>query len=212
MNKGSNAAAADLTTDVARVRLSRDDILDVASKQFALTGYRGTNLGQVSDALGVTRQAIYYYFPKKHDLLIALFVRFFDLLDGAADEATANSQPGREQFDSMLRAHIRIVASDPSLSSVFGEGRGNLPAAASELIQRRRKNYNDRFIAAYQQGVADGDLSADVPAIVAVDLVVGAANWVHRWYRSSGRISPEKLGVIAQQFLADGYGRASALE
>ena len=117
------AADPNGTNDATRLRLNRDDILDIASREFALTGYRGTNLGQVSDALGVTRQAIYYYFPKKHDLLIALFVRFFDLLDAAADEAAAISSNGRERFDAMLRAHIRIVASDPSISSVFGEGR-----------------------------------------------------------------------------------------
>ena len=200
-------AISDSADEQARGRLTRDDILDVASQQFARTGYRGTNLGQVSNALGVTRQAIYYYFPQKQDLLIALFMRFFDLLDEAANEAAGSTKPGRERFDAMLRAHIRIVASDPELSSVFGEGRGNLPPDATELIQARRKSYNDRFVAAYKAGVESGELNGDIPATIAVDLLVGAANWIHRWYRSGGRMSPEQLGGQAQRFLSDGYGR-----
>lgn len=202
-NKTAESAGAD---ESSRGRLTRDDILDVASREFARTGYRGTNLGQVSNALGVTRQAIYYYFPQKQDLLIALFIRFFDLLDAAANEVAAASKPGREQFDGMLRAHIRIVAADPALSSVFGEGRGNLPAEAAELIQFRRKSYNDRFVTAYKAGVASGELNPNLPATIAVDLLVGAANWIHRWYRSGGRISPEQLGAQAQAFLFNGYG------
>jgi AcrR family transcriptional regulator len=154
----------------------------------------------------VTRQAIYYYFPQKQDLLIALFIRFFDLLDAAANEAAESAAPGREQFDAMLSAHIRIVASDPELSSVFGEGRGNLPPEAADLIQARRKAYNDRFTSAYKAGVAAGELNPDLPATIAVDLLVGAANWIHRWYRSGGRISPEQLGRQAQAFLFNGYG------
>ena len=63
-------------------------------------------------------------------------------------------------------------------------------------------------MAAYKAGIAAGELSDDIPAMIAVDLLVGAANWVHRWFNPNGRVSPEQLGVLAQQFLADGYGRS----
>ncbi|MCW3003144.1 MAG: regulatory protein TetR, partial [Conexibacter sp.] len=51
------------------------DILDAAAVLFADLGYRATNLEHVARRLGVTRQALYYYFPKKHDILLALFDR-----------------------------------------------------------------------------------------------------------------------------------------
>ena len=197
----------DGSVDGTRIRLKRDEILDIASTEFARTGYRGTNLGQVSDALGVTRQAIYYYFPKKHDLLIALFERFFDLLEAGADAADDAEPPGRARFDAMLRSHLRIVATDPTLSSIFGEGRGNLPPAASDHIQARRKAYNARIVGAYQAGIDAGELDPEVPATVAVDLLIGAANWVHRWFNPKGRMSPDDLAERGQRFLAGGYAK-----
>ena len=160
----------------------------------------------MSNALGVT--------PAGNLLLLsaearspdyALFIRFFDLLDAAAEEAVASSGPGRERFDAMLTAHIRIVASDPTLSSVFGEGRGNLPPEAADVIQARRraKRPHRRRLSRRSQ---EGELNSDMPATIAVDLLVGAANWIHRWYRLGGPISPDQLGVRAQEFLRNGYG------
>jgi AcrR family transcriptional regulator len=193
--------------------LTRDDILDIASQQFALHGYRGTNLGQVSDVLGVTRQAIYYYFPKKHDVLTALFIRFFDRLDAAVDAAVAvatgaKGSPGH-RFTAMLEAHVRVVASDPALSSLFTEGRGSLPPGPAELVSQRRKAYNARFVSAYRQGVKSGELNGDVPATIATNLLLGAANWVFRWYDPEGRLSPEALARMVCRFQAAGFAAAA---
>jgi AcrR family transcriptional regulator len=190
-----------------RERISRDDILDIARRQFAQNGYRGTNLGQVSDELGVTRQAIYYYFPKKHDVLAGLFERFFAVLESAVETAAASEGEPGARFGAMLRAHVETVASDPELSSVFlSEGHGNLPPAPAAAVQSRRKAYNDKFVQAYTQGVAAGQLAGDVRPRVAVGLLLGAANWVFRWYDPKGRMTPTEFATMAERFLATGFG------
>lgn len=206
MEQGSrrtNARAA--TTLSGRERLSRDDILDVAAHEFAARGYRGTNLGDVADALGVTRQALYYWFAKKHDMLHALFLRFFERLDEAATQAEAEMQDPAERFGAMLRAHIAIVATEPSLSSLFTQERVNLPPIAAADVQQRRRAYNARFVEAYQDGIAAGEHRSDVAASLAVSILLGAANWVYRWYHPGGAIMPHDLGVVVQGFLATGY-------
>lgn len=197
-----NSAASHSGT---RERLSRDDILDVAIKEFAMHGYRGTNLGQVSEALGVTRQAIYYYFPKKHDVLTALFMRFFDRLEATVDAALNSSQSPGERFGAMLAAHLQVVAADPALSSLFTEGRGSLPPGPAEQVAERRHLYNERFVTAYRAGVKSGELNGDISPSIAANLLIGAANWVFRWYDPSGRMTPLQLAAAAQKFLAAGY-------
>jgi AcrR family transcriptional regulator len=189
-----------------RERISRDDILDIARLRFAATGYRGTNLGEVSAALGVTRQAIYYYFPKKHDVLVGLYERFFDSLEAAVDEAATTEESPGGCFSAMLRAHIATVAGDPDLSAVFlAESPGNLPPEETAALQARRKAYNDRFVTQYTKGMKAGELASDVSPRIAVDLLIGAANWVFRWYDPNGRMSPRKLAELAERFLARGF-------
>lgn len=64
-------------------------IVDAARDLFVRVGYDGTSVGDVADALGVTKSAITYYFPAKEDLLVAVadphLVNLEQLLDRYAD-------------------------------------------------------------------------------------------------------------------------------
>jgi AcrR family transcriptional regulator len=61
----------------ARQRPTRNDaqrqaILVAASLLFVEKGFGGTNINDIADAVGMTRTALYYYFPSKESMLEAL--------------------------------------------------------------------------------------------------------------------------------------------
>jgi AcrR family transcriptional regulator len=60
-------------------------ILDTATRLFAEHGYDATSLRQIADAVGTTKAALYYHFPAKEDLLLALTR---PVLDGLGDLVT----------------------------------------------------------------------------------------------------------------------------
>jgi AcrR family transcriptional regulator len=51
---------------------TRHRILEVASELFIEQGYDATSLREIADRLGFTKAALYYHFPSKEDLLVAL--------------------------------------------------------------------------------------------------------------------------------------------
>ena len=53
----------------ARRDFTRDEILAMAERLFTEQGVRATSIGQVAEAVGMTRANLYYYFPSKDDLL-----------------------------------------------------------------------------------------------------------------------------------------------
>jgi AcrR family transcriptional regulator len=63
-------------------RLERPDtrqrILDVALDLFTEHGYDGTSLREIAEKLGITKAALYYYFPSKEDIFLALHMRLHD--------------------------------------------------------------------------------------------------------------------------------------
>lgn len=61
MKKESTAAKAPPTRNDAQ----RQTILDAASLLFIEKGFGGTNFNDIAEAVGVTRTALYYYFPSK---------------------------------------------------------------------------------------------------------------------------------------------------
>ena len=188
----------------ANRRVFRDEILTAATEVFAARGYRATNLGDVAKRLGVTRQALYYHFPSKDDILFAVFLQFFDALDAAIEDAVAGGEEPVDRLRAMLRAHVKVVAEQSLYSSVFVQEHRTLPEAFEKLVMERRRAYHRRFVSAYEDAARAGHLRSDIDAGIAVSLMFGAANWTYRWFRPGGRLSATDVARVADDLLMNG--------
>lgn len=86
---------------------TREQILDVALELFVERGYDNTSLREIAERMGFSKAALYYHFPSKDDILMALHLRVhalgregFDQLD--ADTVAPDQWAG--VFDAMLGA------------------------------------------------------------------------------------------------------------
>jgi TetR/AcrR family transcriptional repressor of nem operon len=60
---------------------TRDKLLEAARTLFWEQGYAGTGVAQILDAAGARSGSLYYFFPTKEDLLLAVLERYTDLLE-----------------------------------------------------------------------------------------------------------------------------------
>jgi AcrR family transcriptional regulator len=88
---------------------TRERILDVALDLFIEKGYDKTSLREIAEGLGFTKAALYYHFPSKQEILMALHYRFHTLLtDSIASLKELDSDPAAwsaifdRQIDDML--------------------------------------------------------------------------------------------------------------
>lgn len=188
----------------ANRRVYRDEILTAATEVFAARGYRATNLGDVAKRLGVTRQALYYHFASKDDILFAVFLKFFDALDAAIQDAVEDVEEPAERLRAMLRAHVKVVAEQSVYSSVFVQEHRTLPEAFEKLVMERRRAYHLHFVSAYEDAARAGYLRRDIDPGIAVSLMFGAANWTYRWFRPSGKLSAIDVARLADDLLMNG--------
>jgi AcrR family transcriptional regulator len=180
----------------------REKILAVATEEFGVRGYKGTNLRHVATRLGMTRQALYHYFPHKHDILVALFGQYFDELEANVVRASAGVAPA-DQFRSMMRSHIALMAARPGISRVFEREDGEVPARAALVVRKRRRALHAVFVEAYEAGAKAGTLRpADAKLVVSI--MLGVPGWLHRWYKMGGRLKPAELAAEAEELLFDG--------
>ena len=70
-----------------RRSLTEADILERAAALFAAHGYAATSLGEVADALGMSRPSLYHYFSSKEEIL----GRIIDDLTKAGRQALADA-------------------------------------------------------------------------------------------------------------------------
>jgi AcrR family transcriptional regulator len=157
----------------------REEILTAAASLFAAEGYRQTSTKKVAEAVGLRQGSLFYYFPKKEDILKELLDR---TVDGSI-EFLARLQAHPAEPDVMLYAWIhrdlRTLTSPPG-----GLGRlAFLPEARTTRFAKfwdkhaRLLEAYDRFIEA---GMADRTFkAADVATTsrILCGLVEGAATW-----------------------------------
>lgn len=89
---------------------ARQRILDVARDQFGARGYAQTPLRAVSDALGVTKAALYHHFKAKDDLLSAIVHPVLDRVDELIDGAGPSLAP--QQRPAFLAAYVDLLVAN----------------------------------------------------------------------------------------------------
>jgi AcrR family transcriptional regulator len=115
----STLPADPVTADDTRAR-----VLEVALELFAEQGFAATSTRELSERLGFTKAALYYYFRTKDDLLTALVQPVLD--DLTALVARSVLQPSPAARRDLLAAYIdisthhldllRVLTQDPSIA------------------------------------------------------------------------------------------------
>lgn len=102
----------------------RAEILDVAEKVFAHTGFADTDVQVIADRVGVGKGTVYRYFPTKKDLFLAAVDRgLADLtteMDAILADATIDSI---DMIRRAFRAYLSFFAQRPELTELFFQER-----------------------------------------------------------------------------------------
>lgn len=113
-------------------RPARERVVEVARRLFRARGYERTALRSVSEALGVTKAAVYYHFRAKEDLLAAIVGPTLDRIDLLLEPFGARlaSAEERRRF---LAGYIEELSGDPAASALLLRD----PAVADHPLGRR---------------------------------------------------------------------------
>ncbi len=144
---------------------------------FGSRGYEATSLDALAAELGVTKQAVLYWFPSKEALLDAAIERGAAELAAALDEVLAGAEPGLARLDAVMRAIFRFVVRRPSLLGLLREVNRLGPDLAASLA-RRLQPLVDRAVAFVEREMDAGTIRRSDPRLLLVFMyatVVGVA-------------------------------------
>src|SRR5919205_277030 len=86
-----------------------------------------------------------------------------------------------EKIRLALRAHLRVVADQLDVATVFVQEWKYLEGARREEIVAERRRYEERIRALFREGRELGELRSDLDDATAALLVLSAANWAYTW-------------------------------
>ena len=185
--------------------LQRDQILEEAARLFQERGYERTRMQDIASTFGVTHAALYYYFPRKSDILAELNLSALDTLVAGAKAAEEASSSASEKFQRQLEAHIRFVVGNVPLAACFFLYDKAIEPADLKKIRVLRRRYTEMLTASFAAAQSAGEFDNGVDAITAVNTLLGAANWMYRWLVVDDGDDPDALTTQIGRMLARGF-------
>src|SRR5213083_840941 len=153
----------------------REELTRQAARLFAQKGYHGTSIGEIADALGVQKGSLYSHIASKQDLLYETMRDGAAAFHGALD-AIPEQLPATDKIRSALRAHLRVVAEQLDVATVFVQEWRYLQGSRREEFLTERRRYEQRIGELFREGRELGELRADLDESAAVLLFLSAAN------------------------------------
>jgi AcrR family transcriptional regulator len=159
---------------------TRERILDTALVHFGGRGYQATSLDALAADLGVTKQAILYWFGSKEGLLDAVVQRGAEDLGAALEAAIASAPSGLRRLDAVIITVFRFAVRRPALLGLMREVNRLGPDVAKSLATQMRPLI-DRAMVAVQAEMDRGTVRSGDPRFVLLfvyTMLVGVATEV----------------------------------
>ncbi len=173
---------------------TRSRILDAALDAFSSKGYHDTRIDEIAEQSGTSKGSIYFHFPNKERLFLALVDQFANLLERRVNEAIQHEHEGIQR--------VRVALE--SVLATFGKYRR--PAklllvqavGLGSVFEKKRLEINDRFadlIRKYlDEAVAVGDIPPADTEIIAHAWMGAIYGVVIRWVYTG---EPEPARILS---------------
>ena len=163
----------------------RSELTREAARLFAEKGFHGTSVGDLAAAMGVQKGSLYHHIASKQELLYETMREGATAFHGALD-AIPEGLPAMEKIRLALRAHLRIVADQLDVATVFVREWRYLEGERLDEIVGERRRYEERIRDLFREGRELSELRADLDETAAALLFLSAANWAYTWLKPGG--------------------------
>ncbi|AZY50525.1 TetR/AcrR family transcriptional regulator [Bordetella avium] len=174
----------------------RERILDAAAALFARSGYENSSISDLACAIGVSKAAIYHYYPTKQDIYDAIILDVLSGLLSAVTQACDPERGARARLRAFMVAHADYFEThhDQFVTMLVGYSGMASPERADAAALRDR--YEGLLRAILAQGISEAvfrerDIAATGRAVLSL------LNWMVRWYKPG---QGQKAGVVAEDY------------
>jgi len=175
-----------------RRELLQESILEAASTLFIQRGFQGTGMGDIAQALGVTRTAIYYYFRNKEAILKELTTEVTEMAGKLAADTLQQQSDPIEAMRELVSRHARLILSHPLQFRVVERNEEHLSPVLRKKAEASRRLVLNRFVTAIETGVRAGQFREVEPKVAAF-AILGMCNWGAWWFNPQGAIPLDQV-------------------
>ena len=181
-----------------------DEIVHAAAAAFGEVGYRTATLDVIAERAGLSKVTLYRYVSSKEDLLSLVVERTIATFRTGLREIVEQRRPADETLRRIVGFQVRLLAENLAFLTVFFAEESGLPAPMAAQAARAKREYDRTIERVVREGIEAGRLRPLPPTLVVFGLL-GMCNWLHKWYRPEGALSPEQIADVFVDLLERGY-------
>jgi len=178
-------------------------IVDAAIRVFARNGYYNSRVSDIAREAGIASGTIYLYFRTKDEILVTLFREKMAQWVALVRQEIAPERGAEAKIRKLVALHFAVLEGDPDLAEVvqveLRQGHKFFRGASAHEVSA----YFDLIGSILHEGMATGQIRADLPVKIATKMLFGAmdqmaTSWVlgKRGYRLT-----ETAEAVASIFL-----------
>ena len=174
----------------------REILLEAAARRFVEDGYAAASMRDIAGDAGMQPGSIYYHFPSKEELLVAVHEDGMRLIAETVTAALArvDGKAPWDRLETACIAHLSVLLTggDRIKAVMRNVPLENHPSRTNITKMR------DEYEAIFARLLGDLALPKGTDLHTLRLMLLGAMNWSFTWYRA-GAESPER---IARKFIA----------
>ena len=166
-----------------------DDVVRAAGKVFRRNGFARASLEEIAEELGMWKGSLYNYISSKDDLLTAVIAIPAERLTSEVRRIATSTGTPEERLRAIVRCHVDVLTDHYDFVAVY------LHEVAGRELGAQWRAYDREYAALVEQvvreGIDAGEIPADRDPRLMTMTLVGALNWLTRWWDPAGDIGPE---------------------
>ena len=177
-------------------------MLKSAAAAFRKLGYHGATVEQIAAALRMKKGNLYYYFRNKEEILFACHEYSHDRLQELLDQVVRGTAPADEKLRRLILSTVHVILDELHGTALLLDLEALSPAHLKAVVVRRdRFDRGMRLI--LEEGIATGVFAPGDSKLVAFAML-GALNWIARWFNPAGPASSEDIATRFADYLIAG--------
>jgi TetR/AcrR family transcriptional regulator, cholesterol catabolism regulator len=180
------------------------EILRAAETIFSERGYQTTTLDDLAVAARISRATFYSYFPSKEELLRRMYRQVITTTQTGIERIANEDLPTPEKLRRIIRFLVSYLATNKPLMQVFFSEILSLPSTMNRSVTQANRAFCEVIERVVEEGVRTGVLIPLHPKRFTY-MLLGACNWMYRWYRPGGEWTPEMIAEEIIRIVESGY-------
>ena len=158
------------------------DVFRAAAELMVEKGYGGTSIGDIAQAVGMTKAGLYHHISGKQDMLFQILNHAMDELDRVVSTPVRLIEAPEERLRQLMRLHIQGSVKHGLAFTVLFSEINHLTDAQQKAIRARIKEYHALIQETLRQLADQGrlrKLDMNIATMLIMNVFTGLARWKH---------------------------------